>query len=73
MKGYKIKTFGFDVDDYIIYLPKGDMIYEIWFWDPLSMPEFSETQKKHYDKLFRKIVNTFRFRWEKSYVEYFFQ
>jgi len=62
VKGYKIKTFEFDRDGYIIYMLKGDRIYEIDFWDPLSMPEFSDKQKKRYDELFRNILNTFRFR-----------
>lgn len=60
--GYKIKVFGFDRNNYHIYMPKGGRMYEVYFEDPLSVPELSEALQKHYDKLFRRIVNTFRFR-----------
>ncbi len=60
--GYKIKVFGFDQNNYHIYMFKGGKMYEIDFVDPLSIPELSETVNNRYDKLFRRIVNTFRFR-----------
>lgn len=61
-KGFMVKVFGFDRDNYHIYLPKMGKIYEIDFVDPLSMPELSETLKKRYDVLFHSIVKTFQFR-----------
>jgi hypothetical protein len=62
VKGYKIKIFEFDQDGYHIYMSRGNKLYEIYFADPLSMPEFSKTQKKRYHELFREIVSTFFFR-----------